>query len=93
MADCTRLKPLHSDSSLSRVKLVALEKLSTEELKQSLLRGGRDSLKVRPDGMILDGHHRIKVLRGRVVEVDSLPREIVAASPSVPDANRERREE
>lgn len=31
-----------------------------------------------PDGTILDGNHRIHVLRKRGVDVDGLPREIVA---------------
>ena len=35
------------------------------------------SLKVRPEGTILDGHHRIKILRDRGVDVDSLPRELI----------------
>jgi len=48
-------------------------------LTSSLLPGVRDSLKVRPDGTILDGHHRIRVLRDRGVDVDALPREIIIA--------------
>ncbi len=71
------LKGLHPDSSLNGVKLMQLGRLSTEVLRQSLLPGGRDSLKVRPDGTILDGHHRIKILRDRGIDVDALPREIV----------------
>jgi len=54
-----------------------MEQLSTEILVHSLALGQRDCLKVRPDGTILDGHHRIHVLRVRGVDVDSLPREIV----------------
>jgi hypothetical protein len=34
------------------------------------------ALKARPDGTVLDGHHRI-VLREREVGVDTLPREVV----------------
>ena len=48
----------------------------TDELKASLL-AGRDCLKTRPDGTILDGHHRIHILRGRGVDMDSLPRDVV----------------
>jgi hypothetical protein len=53
-----------------------MERLSTEALKLSLFPGQRDCLKTRPDGTILDGHHRIYVLRKRGVDVDGLPREI-----------------
>ena len=71
------LKGLHVDSVLSEAKIKELGRLSTEVLRQSLLPGRRESLKTRPDGTILDGHHRIKVLRDRGIDVDSLPRDIV----------------
>jgi hypothetical protein len=54
-----------------------MEQCSTDVLKQSLIPGQRDCLKTRPDGTILDGHHRIHILRLRGVDVDALPREIV----------------
>ncbi len=56
------------------------DKLSSEALKQSLLPGQTHSLKTRPDGTILDGHHRIHVLRGRNENVERLPREILDLS-------------
>jgi len=71
------LKPLHSDSSLISSKLDKYGKLSDQELIDSLKPGQQGSLKARPDGTIVDGHHRIKVLRDRGVDVDSLPREII----------------
>ena len=71
------LKPLHADSSLKATKLAKMERLSTDELKNSLLPGLRDCLKTRPDGTILDGHHRIFVLRQKGVDVDRLPRDVV----------------
>jgi len=71
------LKALHAKSLLSPVKLSQLELLSTDALIASLLPGQRDSLKTRPDGTIIDGHHRIDILRERGVDVDALPREIV----------------
>lgn len=71
------LQPLHPDSSLSPTKLAQYGKLSDQELIESLKPGQAGSLKVRPDGMIVDGHHRIKLLRDRGVDVDSLPREVV----------------
>ena len=72
-----RLIPLHLDSSLNAAKLVQMERLSTEALQISLLPGPQGCLKTRPDGTILDGHHRIHVLRQRGTDVDGLPREIV----------------
>ena len=72
------LVPLHPDSSLNPAKLEQYAKASTEALIDSLRPGLAGSLKVRPDGTMVDGHHRIKILRERGVDVDSLPREIVA---------------
>jgi len=71
------LRPLHPDSSLNAGKLAKMERLSTEALLGSLIPGSRDCLKTRPDGTILDGHHRIHILRQRGVDVDCLPRDIV----------------
>jgi hypothetical protein len=67
------LKPLHTDSSLNAVKLAQMERLSSEVLIASLLPGQDGCLKTRPEGTILDGHHRILVLRMRGVDVDKLP--------------------
>jgi hypothetical protein len=71
------LKPLHPDSSLNAVKLDQMERISTEALCFSLMPPGTDCLKTRPDGTILDGHHRVYVLRRRGVNVDVLPRDVV----------------
>jgi hypothetical protein len=70
-------QPLHPDSSLSPAKLESFRKLPTDVLIDSLKPGQTGSLKTRPDGTMLDGHHRIKVLRERGVDVDSLEREII----------------
>jgi hypothetical protein len=70
------LKPLHPNGSLNAGKLAKMSTFPTDELKASLL-AGRDCLKTRPDGTILDGHHRIHILRGRGVDMDSLPRDVV----------------
>jgi len=72
-----KLKPLHGEVSLINLKLQTFCKLATEVLIDSLKPGQTGSLKARPDGTMVDGHHRIKVLRDRGIEVDSLPREIV----------------
>ncbi len=59
-----------------------MEKHVTDVLLDLLLPGQKDSLKTRPDGTILDGHHRIYILRRRGVEVDALPREIIVREDS-----------
>jgi hypothetical protein len=71
------LKPLHPDSSLSQAKLTQLARVPTEILRHSLLPGQEHSLKTRPDGTVLDGHHRIQILKSRGVDVDTLPRETI----------------
>ena len=76
------LKNFHSDSSLSSAKLEQYDKLSTEALIDSLRPGKVGSLKIRPDGTMIDGHHRIKILRDRGIDVNSLPREEVPGSLS-----------
>jgi hypothetical protein len=76
------LKSLHPDGSLIQSKLEKFGKLTTEELIISLRPGKPGGLKVRLDGTILDGHHRIMILRDRGIDVNELPREIVPKSPS-----------
>ena len=71
------LKPLHADGSMSPAKLSEYGKTSTDELLESLRPGQEGSLKVRRDGTMVDGHHRIRILRDRGVDVDSLPREVI----------------
>ena len=75
------LKALHPEISLNPVKIALLERLSTETLLASLLPGQEGCLKMRPEGTILDGHHRIHILRQRGVDVDGLPREVVVKDP------------
>jgi hypothetical protein len=69
------LKPLHSDESLLPLKLADYGRRTTAELIDSLRPGKEHSLKTRPDGTILDGHHRVRILRDRGINVDDLPRE------------------
>ena len=73
----TPLKALHPDSSLNAGKLEKIDRLSSEFLQASLLPGVPNCLKTRPDGTILEGHHRIYILRRRGVVVDDLPREVI----------------
>ena len=71
------LKFLHAHDDLNLVKLDYFRRLTVSDLKLSLLPGETGSLKVRPDGTVLDGHHRIKVLSDQGEDIDELPREII----------------
>ena len=71
------LKQLHSDDTLNPVKLDKFRRVSNEELIDSLRPGRDGALRTRPDGTVLEGHHRLKILRERGVIVDDLQREII----------------
>jgi hypothetical protein len=79
MSELPPLKPLHSDQTLSEVKLAVFERMTSDALKRSLAPGLEHCLKTRPDGAMLDGHHRIFVLRRRDEDVNALPREVLVA--------------
>jgi len=49
--------------------------MATDEIKESLRPGRLGSLITRTDVTVLEGHHRLAVLRERGVNVDDLPRE------------------
>ena len=72
------LQPPHLDSVLSQAKLNHYARLTSEELIRSLEPGKIGALKTRPDGTVIDGHHRIAILRERGVDVDQLSREVLA---------------
>ena len=76
------LKSLHSHGSLSQSKLDQFSKMGNQELIDSLKPGQPGALKVRPDGVMIDGHHRIKVLGDRAFDINSLPREIIPKDAS-----------
>lgn len=80
------LKALHDESTLVPSKLSELGKLATEVIVASLACGGAGALKTRPDGTILDGHHRIHLLRKRGYPVDSLPREVMSRDPELEES-------
>lgn len=75
-----RLKFLHSEGTLNRIKLEFFQRLTTDELRSSLAPGEQGPLKVRPDGTVLDGHHRLTVLLERGEDIHQLSREIMEAS-------------
>ena len=74
------LRSLHAIWSINAGKLSQFERLTNEVILYSLEPGQPGSLKARPDGTLLDGHHRVEVLRARGINVDALPREIVHES-------------
>jgi hypothetical protein len=78
MSELPHLKPLHSDRTLSEAKLALFERMTSEALRSSLAPGLEHCLKTRPDGTMLDGHHRVYILRRRNEDVDALPREVIA---------------
>jgi hypothetical protein len=49
----------------------------TGEILDSLAPGRREALRVKPDGRVMNGNTRVKVLAERGVGVDALPREVV----------------
>ena len=71
------LQSLHPEGSLSHAKLLQYNTLSTQELIDSLQPGQPGALKVRPDGTVIDGHHRLKILYDRGIDIDALPRDIL----------------
>ena len=72
-----KLQFLHAENLLNVVKLSQFRRLSTDELKSSLLPGLPGCLKARLDGTVLDGHHRLSVLMERGQNNEGLPREIM----------------
>jgi len=69
------LRFLHAETTLNQVKLDLFRRLSTEEIKSSLAPGKPGSLKTRPDGTVLDGHHRLTIERG--ADIKEMRREII----------------
>ena len=71
------LKFLHAADMMIETKLAYFRGRSTEEILESLRPGQQSALKTRPDGTVLEGHHRILVLKERGVDCDALPREVI----------------
>jgi hypothetical protein len=77
------LRFLHSEAILSTVKLERFRTVATADLIESLRPGQSGALRTRPDGTVLEGHHRLVVLRERGVDVDALPREVLGQEPAI----------
>jgi hypothetical protein len=75
------LRRIHSDETLetgtSHITLEYWRNQPTTAILQSLQPGNIEALKVKPDGRIMNGNTRIKVLEERGVDVNSLPREVL----------------
>jgi hypothetical protein len=62
---------------VSRFSLRFWRQRSTEEIVESLRPGKSEALKVKPDGRILNGNVRVKVLEERGFDSNGLEREII----------------
>lgn len=73
-----KLKLLHSEKNgtIREGSINHWKKQSTDDIVASLKSGADEPLTVTPDGTVVQGNHRIKVLMDRGYDVDSLPREI-----------------
>jgi hypothetical protein len=67
-----KLKFLHAEGTLNKIKLEFFRRIATDKLISSLAPGEQGSLKVRPDGTVLDGHHRLSVLLERGEDIHQL---------------------
>ena len=73
------LRRIHSDQTLStgsnRYSLEYWRRQPTDVILRSLLPGEREALRVKPDGRVMNGNTRVKVLDERGIDVNALPRE------------------
>ena len=77
------LRLLHSEATMSQVKLERFRAMATAELIESLRPGQTGGLITRPDGTVLEGHHRLVILRERGIDIDGLPREVLPREDGV----------
>ena len=75
------LRRIHSDETLesgaSRFSLSYWRRQETESIVDSLRPGQPEALKVKPDGRVLDGNVRVKVLEERGYDIEGIDRELV----------------
>jgi hypothetical protein len=55
--------------------------MATDRLIESLRPGQPGALAAKTDGTVLEGHHRLAVLRERGVDIDTLSRELLPQRP------------
>ena len=81
------LTRLHSDQTITENNSAGYEywkSKSTEEIIESLKPGSQQPLTVRPDGTILDGNTRTKVLEERGIDINKLERVTIEKIPLEP---------
>jgi hypothetical protein len=75
------LRRIHSDQTLesgsNKVSLDYWRGRPTDEIVESLTPGEAEALRVKPDGRIMNGNTRVKVLEERGYNTNTLPRESV----------------
>jgi hypothetical protein len=75
------LQRIHPDATYqggsAKLALEYWQKQSTADIVRSLAPGSPEALRVKPDGRVMNGNTRVKVLEERGFDVNSLPREIV----------------
>ena len=69
-----QLRRLHGDHTLRNSSLEYWRKQSNESIIRSLTSGGEEHLTIRPDGTVLQGNHRVKVLEERGYDTSNLLR-------------------
>ncbi len=77
------LRLLHAEATMSQAKLERFRALATAALIESLRPGQTGGLITRPDGTVLEGHHRLVILRERGIDIDGLPREVLPREDGV----------
>jgi hypothetical protein len=75
------LKRIHSDATIisgsNRFSYDFWRQRTTEDIVQSLRPGVDEALRSKPDGRIINGNTRIKILEERGFDVNALPREVI----------------
>jgi len=75
------LKRIHSDATITsgsiRFSYDFWRQQATDDIVQSLRPGANEALRSKPDGRIINGNTRIKVLEERGFDVNTLPREVI----------------
>jgi hypothetical protein len=66
------LKTMHTDRALDKRSLEYWRKQPSEEIVKSLQTPGNERLRIRPDGTVLQGNHRVKVLLERGYDTSKL---------------------
>ena len=83
------IRRMHPDTTYERDRVAKdsldyWRKQPTDKIIDSLKPGGDESLRVRPDGTIVQGNTRTKILQERGVDINSLPRESAPPPAQLP---------